>query len=202
MTKDEAIAKCYKENFTKLANYIKDYVPPGIDPKDVVSNVFLVIMERSRDGQDNFINDDGTLNFFYVYRSCVNTSIKLSNLAKKIKKKPIEDYINKIVLDQTEETARQIAEYNIYENMMEIIDDMHWYDQKLLQLNIDKGYSMRKISRMTTITNSSIKNSIKNAKETIKGITEEDYQDYRNGDYHHIKRCRGCGRDDNGGNWN
>lgn len=191
MTKDEAIANSYKDNHTKLANYIKDFVPPGIDPKDVVSQVYLVIIERTREGHTNFFDEaTNNLNFFYVYRSCVNTSIKLTNIAKKIHKKPIDEYVNKIVLDETTDIEKEVAEHNLHESVMWCVQDLHWYDQKLLDLHINKGYSMRKISRMTKITNSSIKNSIKNAKETIKGQAQEDYEDYTNGDYHHIKRGR------------
>ena len=66
------------------------------------------------------------------------------------------------------------------------MNDWHWYDKGMFLLVINGPDSMRKISRDTTISLSSISNTMKKCKERLRNEIGEDIQDYFNNDFKHI----------------
>ena len=79
------------------------------------------------------------------------------------------------------------SELSIAELMKYEIDKWHWYDRQLFNIYKDTELSIRDIAKETTISSSSIFNTIKNCKRKIKSVLEEDYADYKNTDYEFIK---------------
>ena len=179
---EKLIADFYNQNHLKLSNFIKSYTPNQVEPADIVSQVFLILIEKARAGETNFIQDC-KVNFFYVYRACVNTALKLQRVASKFQRLSIDEFEidledDVICLDKNR------AEVNILNQINTHFEDLHWYERKLLEINVIEKKSMRKISKETGITLTAIRNSIKNGKETIKGKTQEDFEDFTNGDFH------------------
>jgi len=178
------IEKSYRENFKRLTGFIKSYTDGSYEvASDIVQMVFLKLLELESEGRTNFYEDD-SLNFFYVYRSCINTALKYQRAKRRIDKVSIDDIHFDYHLDQPYPEERQAME-KLIEYMEEEIGDLHWYDSKMMRIHME-GTSMNKIHRETDIGLTSIKNTIKNGKAKIYNRIKEDYEDYKNGDYDKI----------------
>jgi DNA-directed RNA polymerase specialized sigma24 family protein len=133
------------------------------------------------EGRTNFYEED-SLNFFYVYRACINTALKYQRAKKKINKVSLEDFD---VVDQEMEYDQINAMEKMIQKMEQEMGDLHWYDEKMMRIYME-GTSMNKIHRETDIGLTSIKNTIKNGKARIYEQIKEDWEDFQNGDYDKI----------------
>ena len=142
--------------------------------------VFLRLLEMESEGRTNFYEED-SLNFFYVYRSCINTALKYQRAKKKINKISLED----IDLEFEDIPETKAAMEKLIQKMEQEMSDLHWYDEKMLRIHME-GNSMNKIHRESDIGLTSIKNTIKNGKARIYEGLREDWEDFQNGDYDQI----------------
>ena len=86
---------------------------------------------------------------------------------------------------ETEEN-RYIANDTLEELIKKEIDRWYWYDKKLFLLYMNNDVSMRNLAKETKISLSSIANTLKNCKAKLRRAIGEDYEDYKNKDYHLI----------------
>ena len=172
----------YRKNFKRLTGFIKEYTDGSYEiASDIVQMVFLRLLELEGEGRTNFYEED-SLNFFYVYRSCINTALKYQRAKKKINKVSLEDFDVEDYQPYPEEKAALEKLINIMEDEMK---ELHWYDEKMIRIHME-GTSMNKIHRDTDIGLTSIKNTIKNGKARIHDRLREDWEDFGNGDYDKI----------------
>ena len=178
----ERIENFYRKNFKRLTGFIKEYTDGSYEvASDIVQMVFLRLLEMESEGRTNFYEED-SLNFFYVYRACINTALKYQRAKKKINKVSLEDFD---VIDQEMEYDQINAMEKMILKMEQEMEDLHWYDEKMMRIYMD-GTSMNKIHRETDIGLTSIKNTIKNGKARIYEQIKEDWEDFQNGDYDKI----------------
>lgn len=178
----ERIENFYRKNFKRLTGFIKEYTDGSYEvASDIVQMVFLRLLEMESEGRTNFYEED-SLNFFYVYRACINTALKYQRAKKKINKVSLEDFD---VVDQEMEYDQINAMEKMILKMEQEMEDLHWYDEKMMRIYMD-GTSMNKIHRETDIGLTSIKNTIKNGKARIYEQIKEDWEDFQNGDYDKI----------------
>jgi len=172
----------YRKNFKRLTGFIKEYTDGSYEiASDIVQMVFLRLLELESEGRTNFYEED-SLNFFYVYRSCINTALKYQRAKKKINKVSLEDFDIEDYESYPEEKAALEKLIAIMEDEMK---ELHWYDEKMIKIHME-GTSMNQIHRETDIGLTSIKNTIKNGKARIYDRLQEDWQDFTNGDYDKI----------------
>ena len=172
----------YRKNFKRLTGFIKEYTDGSYEvASDIVQMVFLRLLELESEGRTNFYEED-SLNFFYVYRSCINTAFKYQRAKKKINKVSLEDFDIEDYESYPEEKAALEKLIAIMEDEMK---ELHWYDEKMIKIHME-GTSMNQIHRETDIGLTSIKNTIKNGKARIYDRLQEDWQDFTNGDYDKI----------------
>ena len=172
----------YRKNFKRLTGFIKEYTDGSYEvASDIVQMVFLRLLELESEGRTNFYEED-SLNFFYVYRSCINTALKYQRAKKKINKVSLEDFDVEDYQPYPEEKVALEKLINIMEDEMK---ELHWYDEKIIRIHME-GTSMNKIHRDTDIGLTSIKNTIKNGKARIYDRLREDWEDFSNGDYDQI----------------
>ena len=136
------------------------------------------------EGRTNFYDEEDSLNFFYVYRSCINTALKYQRAKRKVNKVSLEDLEFDFLQYETFPEERQAME-RLLDYMEQEMEDFHWYDAKMIRIHME-GTSMNKIHRETSIGLTSIKNTIKNGKARIHENLKEHWQDYTNGDYEQI----------------
>jgi DNA-directed RNA polymerase specialized sigma24 family protein len=178
----DRIEKFYRKNFKRLTGFIKEYTDGSYEvASDIVQMVFLRLLEMESEGRTNFYEED-SLNFFYVYRACINTALKYQRAKKKINKVSLEDFD---VVDQEMEYDQINAMEKMILKMEQEMGDLHWYDEKMMRIYME-GTSMNKIHRETDIGLTSIKNTIKNGKARIYEQIKEDWEDFQNGDYDKI----------------
>ena len=178
----DRIEKFYRKNFKRLTGFIKEYTDGSYEvASDIVQMVFLRLLEMESEGRTNFYEED-SLNFFYVYRACINTALKYQRAKKKINKVSLEDFD---VVDQEMEYDQINAMEKMILKMEQEMEDLHWYDEKMMRIYME-GTSMNKIHRETDIGLTSIKNTIKNGKARIYEQIKEDWEDFQNGDYDKI----------------
>tara|TARA_B110000908_G_C10268383_1_gene467238 strand:+ start:5213 stop:5752 length:540 start_codon:yes stop_codon:yes gene_type:complete len=176
------IEKFYRKNFKRLTGFIKEYTDGSYEiASDIVQMVFVRLLELESEGRTNFYEED-SLNFFYVYRSCINTALKYQRTKKKINKVSLDDIDIEEIESYPEEKAALERLINIMEEEMK---DLHWYDEKIIRIHME-GTSMNQIHRETDIGLTSIKNTIKNGKAKIQDRLKEDWEDFNNGDYEQI----------------
>ena len=176
------IEKFYRKNFKRLTGFIKEYTDGSYEiASDIVQMVFVRLLELESEGRTNFYQED-SLNFFYVYRSCINTALKYQRTKKKINKVSLDDIDIEEIESYPEEKAALERLINIMEEEMK---DLHWYDEKIVRIHME-GTSMNQIHRETDIGLTSIKNTIKNGKAKIQDRIKEDWEDFNNGDYEQI----------------
>jgi DNA-directed RNA polymerase specialized sigma24 family protein len=178
----DRIEKFYRKNFKRLTGFIKEYTDGSYEvASDIVQMVFLRLLEMESEGRTNFYEED-SLNFFYVYRACINTALKYQRAKKKINKVSLEDFD---VVDQEMQYDQINAMEKMILKMEQEMGDLHWYDEKMMRIYME-GTSMNKIHRETDIGLTSIKNTIKNGKARIYEQIKEDWEDFQNGDYDKI----------------
>lgn len=178
------IENFYRENFKRLTGFIKQYTDGSYEvASDIVQMVFVRLLEMESEGRTNFYEED-SLNFFYVYRSCINTALKYQRTKKRIDKISIEDMTHD-QLEFEEYPEQKVAMEKLITYMEEELDEFHWYDAKMMRIYMN-GTSMNKIHRESDIGLTSIKNTIKNGKARIYEKVKEDYQDFQNGDFDKI----------------
>ena len=176
------IEKFYRKNFKRLTGFIKEYTDGSYEiASDIVQMVFVRLLELESEGRTNFYQED-SLNFFYVYRSCINTALKYQRTKKKINKVSLDDIDIEEIESYPESKAALERIINIMEEEMK---DLHWYDEKMIRIHME-GTSMNQIHRETDIGLTSIKNTIKNGKAKIQDRLKEDWEDFNNGDYEQI----------------
>ena len=178
----DRIENFYRKNFKRLTGFIKEYTDGSYEvASDIVQMVFLRLLEMESEGRTNFYEEE-SLNFFYVYRACINTALKYQRAKKKINKVSLEDFD---VIDQEMEYDQINAMEKMILKMEQEMEDLHWYDEKMMRIYME-GTSMNKIHRETDIGLTSIKNTIKNGKAKIYEELREDWEDFQNGDYDKI----------------
>ena len=97
---------------------------------------------------------------------------------------PDPSFIN--VKDEQVNIEERISFDKIIDGINDEVKQWYWYDRKIWQIHFDQEKSMRRISSDTTISLSSIFNTLKKCKNKIRDKFSEDVEDYKNGDYDRI----------------
>lgn len=162
-------------------NMAKSFGVSDEDARELVQEMYLRL-HRYVDEPEKIMYNETEVNTFYVYVTLRN--IHLTGL----KRIPLYGYLDDNVLKTYEELniEKEVAFDNIISRIRSEVDNWYWYDKKLWQIHFDKQKSMRSISNETTISLSSIFNTLKRCKNTIRDMFNEDVEDYKNGDYDRI----------------
>lgn len=151
----------------------------GVDSDDIVQDMYLRIhkyntMELTDDGEIN------TVYVWYVLNNLFKDSIRQSN---KLETVSIGEGFE---IETIEEESKEESYSIIIEKIHKEIESWTWYDRKLFNLYTTSNLSMRGLHEETTISLSSIFNTLTNCKNRIKAVVGEDYEDYLNKDYDKI----------------
>lgn len=141
------------------------------DAEDLVQDMYVKMHDFSSAERIQY-NDD--INTFYVY-------ITMRNLFYDKKKKEVPT-VNIDALhylpEAEEENDKEALEF-LLEKMNKCLDQEHWYNRKIFEIYYGKGETIRELSKGSKISSSSIFNTIKNVRETIKEYCEKEYKDYK-----------------------
>jgi DNA-directed RNA polymerase specialized sigma24 family protein len=153
----------------------------GIYSEDIVQDTYLRIHKA---GSKKKIVVNGKVNKAFMWVTLRNNYINFARKNAKMYKVELKDYHmkNRIEHDQKRYIANDVLEYKINEE----VKKWHWYDRDLFELITSGEISMRKLARESTISLSSIANTMNKCRRKLREAIGEDYEDYINGDYKQI----------------
>lgn len=170
------LAKHHKEWIKIVQSFGSDY------PEDIVQEMYLRMYKYGQ--QDKVLNDDGSVNTFFIWvalRNCYYDSNKL----QKIKFLPLDGIYS--VKDEGDELQKHESFEKIRQLIEAEIQKWEFYDRQLFDLYRNTGMSMRKISNGTHIGVKSIWMTIQECKRRLREAIGDDYTDYLNDDHELIK---------------
>ena len=151
--------------------------------EDLVQEMYLTIYKYA---DENKIIRNSVVSRGYVYFTLRSLYYQYYNSKKKITKVSLDDEEFTIQIPNDSQMDEQVAFHKICTMIDNHIDGWRWYENKLFKLYRDSDLSIRGIAAETNISWVSIFNTLKNAKQEIKDKFEEDYLDYKHGDYDKI----------------
>ena len=162
--------------------------------EDFVQEMYLRLNKYVK-SPDKIMYSETDVNKFYVYitiKNLYNDYLKEKSKYHMVRLDDI-DVVYEIVEPTPEaqkksEIQKQKAEERLIDMIQQEVNGWdRWYDQKLFKVYYETDISMRKLSKDTNISVTSIFNSCKNYKQILNTKFAEDFQDYINGDFHLIK---------------
>ena len=166
---DDQANEIVQEMYLRINDYVKDAKKIMYNDKEI--NTFYVYITLRNIYYSNFYNTGKNIkNRKVIYFSDIVDKDDSRNLAKYMIEDPEE--AQKII-------DKKIKLDNLIDKIEEEIDTWYWYDKKMTKLYMNTKMSMRDISKETKISLSSIFNTLTNAKERIREISEEEYRDYK-----------------------
>ncbi len=150
--------------------------------EDLVQEAYLKLHRLDR--LDKVVRDDKTINTRYFYltlRSVCMNYLKANSKKRDTIVNFTEDEIEGIY---EEDDQSNEAMGNMIDKMNDIIDnELGWFDRQLYRLYTTSNMSMQKLSDETGIAKTTIYNTVRNVKNIIRERLDEDYQDYKNGEF-------------------
>jgi len=141
------------------------------DAEDLVQDMYIKMYNFTTAEKIQY-NDD--INTFYVY-------ITMRNLFYDKKKQhvPTINIDTLHHLPEEDESNDKAALELLLDRMDQCLQKQHWYDRKMFEIYYGNGETIRELSKGSKISSSSIFNTIKNVRETIKEYCKEEYKDYK-----------------------
>lgn len=185
-----------------LSKYHKLWISMGISMgipshlvEDFVQEMYLRLNKYVKEPKKIMYNETD-VNKFYVYitiKNLYNDYLKERSRHHMVRLDDID--VTFEIVEPTPEAQRkaEVEKQRAEERLIDLIQDEvgswnNWYDQKLFKVYYETDISMRKLSKDTNISVTSIFNSCKNYKQILNTKLAEDFQDYINGDFHLIKK--------------
>ena len=149
--------------------------------EDIVQEMYIKL---SRYKKPEILIVNGIVNRAFIY--CVLRSLYFDYC--KSKNKVYKVQLNEVVLSEDmRDKNEQESLQKIQDKINAEINSWHWYDKMLFNLYRNSGMSIRKLSKETKISTSSIFNTIKYCKARLRAAVSEDYWDVLHEDYELIK---------------
>lgn len=184
-----------------LSKYHKLWVSMGLSMgipqhlvEDFVQEMYLRLNKYVKNPEKIMYNETD-VNKFYVYitiKNLYNDYLKERNRHQVVRLDDIEVTFEVVEPTTEGQLKAEIEKQKAEEKLVDLIQQEvsswdRWYDQKLFKVYYETDISMRKLSKDTNISVTSIFNSCKNYKQILNTKFAEDFQDYINGDFHLIK---------------
>jgi len=151
--------------------------------EDIVQQSYLTIYKYANEEK---VIRNGNVSRGYMYFTLRSLYYQYYNSKRKITKVSIDDDEFTFEIPNHTQMDEQVAFHKICTMIDDHIEGWRWYEKKLFTLYRDSDLSIRGIAAETNISWVSIFNTLKNAKQEIKDKFEEDYLDYKQGDYDRI----------------
>lgn len=171
------VAKDHKEWVKLVQSFGEDFFA-----EDIVQESYLRLYKYCK--PENIIQD-GQINKGFMYFVLRNLYLLHVKSEKKNAMVSLENL--PLLKDEPTNYTQEEAYNKLLSKIHEEVDLWHWYDKQLFTIYKDTNLSIRDIAKETTISSSSIFNTLKNCKSKVRTKFKEDYEDYKNEDYELIK---------------
>jgi len=153
------------------------------DANEVVQEMY-VRLHKYINNPEKIMYNETEVNGYYVYITLRNIYLSEVQRRRKMVDLPDPSFIN--AKDEQVNIEERLSFDKIIDGINDEVKQWYWYDRKIWQIHFDQEKSMRRISSDTTISLSSIFNTLKKCKNKIRDKFSEDVEDYKNGDYDRI----------------
>ena len=162
MDNSQLVDHTYRKHNQWLTQCAYNFTKSKDKANDLVQDLYLKLMELS-DVKKIMYNND--VNLFYLYKML--RSIYLNGNKKSTSTLPIDDDLLNIQADEYSYEAdndfeKQLALAN------EALDELHWFDAKLLRVYLEDNHSIQSLHDATGISNSTIWTSMKKTKAYVR----------------------------------
>jgi len=174
----EILAECHNEWVAIVRSF-----GGGIYSEDIVQETYLRI---DKAGSKNKLIVDNKVNRAFMWITLRNNYINFAKQKSKVYKVQLEEYHMKTRYE--DQAPRHIANDILDDKIQAEINKWHWYDRDMFKLITSGKIGMRKLSRESKISLSSIANTMNKCRKKLKEAIGEDYEDYLNEDYQKINK--------------
>lgn len=156
--------------------------------EDIVQEMYLRIHKFANSSR--IMYDDNQVNRFYIYVTIRNLYYDYRKSVKRHGVVDMQDFdfdALEFVTPLATEPTVEDKEFAVYRLAKRVIGEIHtWgtYNSNLCEKYFRTDMSLRFIARESDISLTSIHNSIKKYRAFLVEEFGEDYEDYKNGDYH------------------
>ena len=149
--------------------------------EDIVMETYLRLHQSKSNTK---VVNNGKVNRAFMWVALKNNYVSYATMKSKVHKVNIKDYKLK---SNDLDLSSQYKAIDVLDKKIETeINTWHWYDRELFVLITKGEISMRKFSRDSKISLSSISNTMSKCKKKLRLILGEDYEDYINQDFNKI----------------
>lgn len=155
--------------------------------QDIVQSMYLRMHKYIKDEVRIMYNDD-EVNRFFIYITLKNMYRTYVTAEKKFVWFEVreDDAIDTEMMEGAFDEAMEIAFQTLMSRIEGEMSTWHKYDRILSEKYLKSDYSLRDIASGSGISLTSIFNSMRENKKILKKKFGEDWEDFKNGDYHLI----------------
>jgi len=170
--------------------WVKMVVGFGASPdlaQDIVQSFYLRMHKYVKNEKRIMYNDE-EVNRFFCYVTLKNMYKTYKNAANKFVWYEVreDDVIDTELQEFAFDEAMEVAFERLLHKISKEMDTWHRYDKILSEKYLKSDYSLRDIANGANISLTSIFNSMRENKRILREKFGEDYEDFKNGDYHLI----------------
>lgn len=168
------------------------------DANELVQEMYIAIDKYVKNIDDVMYNKE-EINTFYIYTTLRNLFWQKKHKGNSGAKTPNIVYENELIDSSIEQEKAMYKQYlnrneiadvefnnsyfEIYDMMVDLdnkVDEWNWYNRKIFHLYFWLGIPMRRLSKSTTISLSSIFNTISNLRGILTKEIGEKWKNYKN----------------------
>lgn len=170
--------------------YCLNFGVPHHLAEDLVQEMYLRINRLVKDETKIYYKGEmGKVNHFFIWTTLKNMWI---TLVKQQQRNPYKGFTDvefdeswsMTHLDSVENREELLAIDRLIDKIYaEVANWKHWYDRELFRVYFGSHIGLRQLSRDTKISLSSLHNSIKKYKNTLREEFREDWEDFLNNEF-------------------
>jgi DNA-directed RNA polymerase specialized sigma24 family protein len=162
MTNNQLVEHTYRKHNVWLMQCAYNFTGSKDKANELVQDLYLKLLEL-QDIKKIMYKED--INLYYIYKML--RSIYLNGQKKSITMLPIDEELYNLSTSEYDEQAdsdweRALALSN------EALDQLYWFDAKLLRVYIEENHSIQSLHNATGISNSTIWTSMKKTKQYVR----------------------------------
>jgi len=170
MDNNQLVDHTYRKHHTWLIQCAYNLTNNKDKAEELVQDLYLRLMEM-KDCKKIMYKQD--VNLYYLYRML--KSIFLNGLKKQTSTLPLDDDLYNLAAEEYSYSADNEFEERL-RLTNECLDEMYWFDAKLLRVYLDEDHSIQSLHNVTGISNSTIWSSLKKTKKYVKEYVKKNMQ--------------------------
>ena len=170
MTNNQLVDHTYRKHHTWLIQCGYNLTNNKDKSEELVQDLYLRLLEM-KDCKKIMYKQD--VNLYYLYRML--KSIFLNGLKKQTSTLPLDDDLYNLAAEEYSYSADNEFEERL-RLTNECLDEMYWFDAKLLRVYLDEDHSIQSLHNVTGISNSTIWSSLKKTKKYVKEYVKKNMQ--------------------------